>query len=106
MSIGRMAYFKYYVMQVERHLGPGIDNIIEIWNRPSCQHMRLIQASSTELEAKEGQNLMMTATRILMKMRRIRMETQFNHVVTLNLVRMRMRNKKRVRRRPKRKKNH
>jgi hypothetical protein len=53
-SIGGMAYFKYHVM-VERLLGPGIDNIIEIWNRPSYPHMRLIQGSSTDLEAKEGQ---------------------------------------------------
>jgi hypothetical protein len=36
-------------------LGPGIDNIIKIWNKSSCPHLRLIQASNTDLEAKEGQ---------------------------------------------------
>ena len=29
MSIGGMAYFKYYVMQVERLLGLGLENAIE-----------------------------------------------------------------------------
>ena len=48
-------YISSIVMQVDRLLGPGIDNIIEIWNRPTCPHMRLIQISSTDLEAKERQ---------------------------------------------------
>jgi hypothetical protein len=52
MSIGGMAYFMYYVMKVERLLGPGIDNIIKHWNRSSCPHMKLIQASNVELDMK------------------------------------------------------